>query len=165
MCVCIMLLCGILIATLVSYTNFTLSSSKLSVISGSYSPSNTTASGKNAPGGHSKLYEYIFQMDASVENKGKVDGAEVAQVYVGYPESAGEPPKQLRGFQKVSVGQGSSKQVSIKIRRKDVSIWDVVSQSWVVPQGDYAFYLGTSSRKIAATSKASYDGKAWSVSA
>lgn len=37
----------------------------------------------------------------SVKNSGKLDGAEVVQAYISFPESAGEPPKLLRGFDKV----------------------------------------------------------------
>ena len=38
----------------------------------------------------------------TLENTGKVAGAEVAQLYLGFPASAGEPPRQLKGFSKVS---------------------------------------------------------------
>jgi len=142
-----------------------MSGMKLSQTSGSYSPSNVTAraGAKNAPGGDPALYEYVFQVDAQVKNNGKMAGAEVAQVYVAYPTSAGEPPNQLRGFQKVMVSQGGSTPVSIKIRRKDLSIWDVVAQKWTVPQGTYTFHLGTSSRKFVASSMAAYDGMKWTI--
>lgn len=39
----------------------------------------------------------------SIENTGRVYGAEVAQLYLGFPADAGEPPKVLRGFSKVTV--------------------------------------------------------------
>jgi len=36
-----------------------------------------------------------------IKNSGSVYGAEVAQLYLGFPANAGEPPKVLRGFRKV----------------------------------------------------------------
>lgn len=36
-----------------------------------------------------------------VSNSGTRAGAEVAQVYVSFPDEAGEPPLQLKGFEKV----------------------------------------------------------------
>ena len=44
----------------------------------------------------------------TVTNNGTVSGAEVAQLYLGYPPSAGEPPKVLRGFSKVKLQPGAS---------------------------------------------------------
>ena len=38
----------------------------------------------------------------TIKNTGGVYGAEVAQLYLGFPANAGEPPKVLRGFRKVT---------------------------------------------------------------
>ena len=38
-----------------------------------------------------------------VANGGDVPGAEVCQVYLSYPEAAGEPPLVLRGFAKTAL--------------------------------------------------------------
>ena len=38
----------------------------------------------------------------TVKNTGTVAGAEIPQLYLGFPVSAGEPPKVLRGFEKAS---------------------------------------------------------------
>lgn len=37
----------------------------------------------------------------TLQNSGVVAGAEVVQLYIGFPTVAGEPPQQLKGFQKV----------------------------------------------------------------
>ena len=42
----------------------------------------------------------------TVQNTGAVAGDEVAQLYLGFPETAGEPPIQLKGFKKVSLQVG-----------------------------------------------------------
>jgi hypothetical protein len=42
----------------------------------------------------------------------------------------------------------------IRIRRKDVSVWDVELQMWRLPQGAVVFHVGSSSRKLPLVSKA-----------
>ena len=42
----------------------------------------------------------------SVMNNGTRPGKEVVQLYLGFPASAGEPPKLLKGFQKISLMPG-----------------------------------------------------------
>lgn len=41
---------------------------------------------------------------------------------------------------------GESKKVEFRLRRKDVSYWDVVSQEWKQVQGDIKFMVSNSSR-------------------
>jgi beta-glucosidase len=38
----------------------------------------------------------------TIKNTGSIYGAEIAQLYLGFPADAGEPPKVLRGFRKVT---------------------------------------------------------------
>ena len=45
---------------------------------------------------------------ATVTNTGSRAGVDVAQLYVGDPASTGEPPAQLKGFQRVSLQPGAS---------------------------------------------------------
>lgn len=47
------------------------------------------------------LHEKRWEVKVLVRNEGKVGGHEVVQLYVGFPEGAGEPPKQLKGFERV----------------------------------------------------------------
>ena len=51
-------------------------------------------------------WDEVVSVTTSVKNTGAVAGSEVAQLYVSYPEEASQPPKQLRGFEKVSLQQG-----------------------------------------------------------
>ena len=41
-----------------------------------------------------------------VKNIGKMKGKEVVQLYLGFPKSAGEPPKLLKGFKKIDLAPG-----------------------------------------------------------
>lgn len=81
-------------------------------------------------------------------NSGETQGAEVAQLYVGYPESANTPPRQLRGFVKLSLDAGESAAATFELRRRDLSVWDVASQEWIVPTGEFNITVGASSRDL-----------------
>ena len=59
----------------------------------------------------------------TVTNNGTVRGAEVIQLYLGYPPSAGEPPKVLRGFSKVELQPGASKTVRNADRGRVGNVW------------------------------------------
>ncbi|KAJ7465974.1 glycoside hydrolase family 3 protein [Mycena latifolia] len=84
----------------------------------------------------------------TITNTGTVAGTEIPQLYLGYPTSAGEPPKVLRGFDEVPLAAGASAQVSLSIGQREMSIWDTPSQSWVRPTGTFLVYVGASSRDI-----------------
>ena len=101
-----------------------------------------------APGGNPALWETLYNVSAVVTNTGDVDGAQVAQLYVAYPDSApeGTPVQQLRGFEKPYLSAGESQQVSFEVLRRDLSYWDVVSQEWLIPEGEFTFSVGFSSR-------------------
>jgi len=82
----------------------------------------------------------------TVKNTGKRDGAEVAEVYVSLPAAASEPPKRLVGFSKVQLKAGESKEVSIDINPKYLSIFNVEQNGWQLIPGEYRFMVGGSSQ-------------------
>ncbi|PLB34810.1 beta-glucosidase [Aspergillus candidus] len=107
------------------------------------------STGKVEVGGAADLYDSVGTITAAITNAGDVDGAEVAQLYIGFPESAPEtPPRQLRGFQKLLVPAGKSDSASFELTRRDISYWDVKSQKWVVPEGEFKVFVGSSSRDV-----------------
>eukprot|EP00040_Diaphanoeca_grandis_P032533 m.197263 g.197263 ORF g.197263 m.197263 type:complete len:787 (-) comp32656_c2_seq1:40-2400(-) len=83
-----------------------------------------------------------------VENTGSVAGAEVAQLYVKFPSAAGEPPKQLKGFQKVMLAPGSSQTIEFMLDDRSFSIWDVTTHAWTVVKGAFGVMVGASSEDI-----------------
>ena len=117
------------------------------------SPASGPATGDIIPGGRSDLWEPVATVTVTVANAGEVDGAEVAQLYVGFPESAATPPRQLRGFEKLLLAAGESAETTFELRRRDLSVWDVERQNWVVPgatrEGRYRIWLGQSSDDLA----------------
>ena len=84
----------------------------------------------------------------TVSNTGERAGAEVPQVYVRFPRRSGEPPKQLKGFDKVALGRGESETVTLTLGRRAFSRWDAETDGWVVDRGCYRILVGRSSRDI-----------------
>ncbi|CAO3667725.1 unnamed protein product [Rhizopus stolonifer] len=84
----------------------------------------------------------------SIKNSGSLDGAEVVQAYLGFPESAGEPPKLLRGFEKVFIKKGKKETVKFTLGSTELSIWNTDSNAWEIPSGKFTLYIGASNRDI-----------------
>jgi beta-glucosidase len=72
----------------------------------------------------------------------------VAQVYVGAPAGAGEPPRQLKGFQKVRLRPGQTRHLTFVLDRRAFSIWDTASHAWTVVPGPHQIQVGDSSRDL-----------------
>jgi beta-glucosidase len=84
----------------------------------------------------------------TVKNAGARAGVEVAEVYVALPASAGEPPKRLAGFSKVQLNPGESKEVSLTINPRELSIYDESTDAWKQLPGRYTFMVGGSSKDL-----------------
>jgi beta-glucosidase len=84
-----------------------------------------------------------------VTNTGQQAGADVVQLYLGMPPSAGEPPRQLKGFDKVALAPGASTDVSFTLGPSALSIW--AGGRWVIPGGTYRVMVGDSSQDIRAS--------------
>ncbi len=89
------------------------------------------------------------EVSLSVENSGKVEGSEVAQLYIHDVESSVERPfKELKGFSKVTLKSGESKKVTMHLSKRAFSFYDVDSKKWVAEPGEYEVLIGSSSRDI-----------------
>jgi beta-glucosidase len=84
----------------------------------------------------------------TLANTGARDGADVAQVYVGFPKWTGEPPHQLKGFRKVALASGEASRVTIGLDRRAFSYWDERTHGWRVGRGCYSIFAGGSSRSL-----------------
>jgi beta-glucosidase len=87
----------------------------------------------------------LVTVSATVTNTGAVAGSDVAQLYLGDPAAAGEPPRQLKGFQKVTLQPGQSTTVRFSLSGHDLSYWNDTANGWVVPDGQFEVYVGDSS--------------------
>ena len=91
------------------------------------------------------------EVRARVRNTATHAGTEVVQVYIGFPQSAGEPPRQLKGMAKVALAAGESRDVAIPLNARAFQLWDPVTDRWVIPTGRFTVAVGRSSRDFAAT--------------
>ena len=85
------------------------------------------------------------RVSAVVTNTGKRAGSEVAQLYLADPSASGEPPRQLAGFQRVSLAPGASARVSFAVTPQAMSWWDDTANGWTQTAGTYQVYVGDSS--------------------
>jgi beta-glucosidase len=88
---------------------------------------------------------------ASIEitNTGSAPGAEVVQVYVRDVESTlPRPEKELRGFSKVLLEPGESREVRFELDEQAFAFYDPELPGWVVEPGDFELLVGSSSRDI-----------------
>jgi len=92
---------------------------------------------------------YALNVSFLIKNTGKVDGAEVAQLYVGAVDSpVFRPEKELKEFTKIYLDAGETKRVNLALDARSFAIYDVEENEWVVPAGKYQIFVGTSSRDI-----------------
>ena len=83
----------------------------------------------------------------TVTNTGDRAGSEIAQVYAGLPAAAEEPPKRLVGWARVALRPGESREVTVAVDPKYLSIYNE-QQGWKVVPGQYTFLVGGSSQDL-----------------
>jgi beta-glucosidase len=87
----------------------------------------------------------------TVKNVGERDGDESAQVYVAPPKSSvSRPPKELKGYARVSLARGEAKQVSVTLEPRAFAFWDDRAKEWTIEPGAYQVLVGASSTDIRA---------------
>ena len=85
----------------------------------------------------------------TVSNTGSRFGKAVAQLYVGDPESTPiRPVRELKGFQKVALESGESKDVSFTLDKRSFAYWNQQIHDWHVETGDFTIEIGSSSRDL-----------------
>jgi beta-glucosidase len=88
----------------------------------------------------------------TVRNTGSRPGAEVMQLYVKDIESSVErPDKELKGFQKVMLQPGESKDIIITLPVDAFRFFDEKKMEWVLEAGKFQIMAGSSSRDIRLT--------------
>jgi beta-glucosidase len=97
---------------------------------------------------HVKRTGKRIRVSFTLRNTGSVKGSEVPQLYVDDPRAAGEPPKQLKGYQRVILRPHQSRLVTFALNARSFAYWDVTSAKWRVAPGLYRILVGASSRDI-----------------
>ncbi len=87
-----------------------------------------------------------------VTNTGSVAGAEVAQLYVSDPSAqVDRPERELKGFAKVRLGPGETKNVNLSLDSRAFSYWDEPAKKWIIDPGKFVIRVGDSSENTPLT--------------
>lgn len=87
------------------------------------------------------------KLTVTVENTGKVKGADVVQLYVGCTGSEVDRPiKVLRDFARVTLEPGECKQIALSVKKDLMAYFDEKSNEWKTEDIKYIAYVGDSSR-------------------
>jgi beta-glucosidase len=90
-----------------------------------------------------------YEVSFEVKNTGPREGADVAQVYVHDPQTkVPRPPKELKGFVKVSLRPGETKKVSVVLDNRALSYYNVEAKQWHAEPGVFDVLVGRSSAQI-----------------
>ena len=92
-----------------------------------------------------KTGNHSVKCSLNLTNTGKRAGSEVVQVYIHQTKcSLPRPPKELKGFKKVVLNAGESKQVDIELGPEAFSYWNVTGASWTIDPGQFIISAGAS---------------------
>ena len=87
-------------------------------------------------------------MSVSVTNTGKRAGAEVAQLYVrDLVGSVTRPVKELKGFERVELQAGQSRDVTFTIKPADLAFYTAQGR-WEAEPGAFKVFVGGNSRDV-----------------
>jgi beta-glucosidase len=87
---------------------------------------------------------------ATVKNTGKVEGAEVVQVYARIPAGKLEQPaKRLVAFVKTQpLHPGQTQTLTLEISKKSLASYDTDTARWILEKGRYEFFVGNSVQNL-----------------
>jgi beta-glucosidase len=93
--------------------------------------------------------EDLATVSFDVTNSGDREGAEVAELYVSDSHSiVPRPRKELKGFAKVDLQPGETKNIVLRLDRRAFSYYDVNNEQWKAEPGEFGVLVGGSSDKI-----------------
>jgi beta-glucosidase len=95
-----------------------------------------------------KSSKNTLKITIDIKNTGKVDGAEVVQVYVKKPGTIKLPNEELKAFEKVFLKAGESKKVLLSISKDDLKYYDEDKKDWLLGEGKVNVMIGSASDDI-----------------
>ncbi|WP_167618262.1 glycoside hydrolase family 3 C-terminal domain-containing protein [Maribellus sediminis] len=102
--------------------------------------------------------EDSLTISLDITNSGKVDGAEIVQLYIHDPESnLPRPEKELKGFEKVFLKSGETKTVQFTIDNAAQSYFDPEKHEWIAEPGRFEAWIGAASDDVRAKIKFDLD--------
>jgi len=85
------------------------------------------------------------QLTIPITNTGKCDGTEVVQVYVRKVDDIDGPLKTLKGFSRIHLKAGETKEVKIDLPPSSFEFYDWSQRKMTITSGEYEVYYGNSS--------------------
>ena len=93
-----------------------------------------------------------LNVQVTVKNVGMMAGDEIVQLYVASTTTARRPKKELKGFARVTLGPGESKNVQLTVPARDLAYWNMTTNAWVVEKvgtatnttGEHTVFIGPS---------------------
>jgi beta-glucosidase len=79
--------------------------------------------------------------EITITNSGNHEGDEVAQLYLSFPTVPGAPLRALRGFKRVHLKPGESRNVNFELKDRDLSMVSEAG-SPIIPEGVYSVSIG-----------------------
>lgn len=94
----------------------------------------------------------VLTASVSLRNTGAVPGEEIVQLYIGDPvASRSRPVRELKGFQKIALAPGESRQVSFRITAEDLRYYRadrLAAPEHVFEPGEFVIGIGGSSENL-----------------
>lgn len=91
----------------------------------------------------------VLTITVPVTNTGHREGAEIVQLYISdLKSSLPRPVKELKGFQKVKLAPGETKNVTFTIGKDALSYYDDAQQAWVAEPGKFEAIVAASATDI-----------------
>jgi beta-glucosidase len=86
----------------------------------------------------------------TVKNTGNIAGSEITQLYISWPSDSAlsHPPLRLKAFTKLRLEAGQACSAQMSLTKYAVSSWSESSEKWVVENGSYTIFVGTSSQEL-----------------
>lgn len=91
----------------------------------------------------------VLTITVPVTNTGNREGAEVVQLYISdLKSSLPRPIKELKGFQKIKLAPGETKEVTFTIAKDALSFYDDAQQTWIAEPGKFEAIVAASATDI-----------------
>jgi beta-glucosidase len=102
----------------------------------------------------------VLAVSAEITNSGARKGIAVPQLYVGLPAPSTvleQPVKQLRGFKKIPLTSGESRDIQFELDERALAYWNTERSEWTLAEGCYRLLLGSSANEIHSQLNIYYD--------
>lgn len=87
-----------------------------------------------------------LSVSVSVKNVGSIDGDEVVQAYIVYPQMERMPLKELKAFKRIHLPAQELRIITLNIPVSDLEKWNLEKNKWELIKGEYKVFVGSHSK-------------------